>query len=216
MGRAIRAPLDNERTNGALKDLNRQTAFHIIMSDGSGARELPALMKYFLALRRFSPNTPDPECRTALHLAVSLHLDKEPARRVIRSIKAAVTADFAAVVKLLLDDGRVGLNAQDATGDTALHRAVTLGRKEIVQLLLRDPRLNRRVVNGSGETALMIARRLEVDVGELTWLIRSVGPSDRFGSGLEEELNEEVSSTSHVRPNVEEVLLSTVEHDSVF
>ncbi|RYP79780.1 hypothetical protein DL769_002802 [Monosporascus sp. CRB-8-3] len=92
---------------------------------------------------------PDPECRTALHLAAGLHLDKEPARRVIRSINAllkdsrldltrldnekqmpnhaAVTADFAAAVKLLLDDGTVDLNAQDDMGDTALHRAVALG-----------------------------------------------------------------------------------------
>ncbi|RYP83495.1 hypothetical protein DL770_005385 [Monosporascus sp. CRB-9-2] len=220
MGRVIRALLDNERTNGALKDLNGQTAFHIVVSDGSGARELPALMKYFLALRLFSPNTPDPEGRTALHLAASLQLDKEPALRVIRGIKillkdsrldptrldnkrqtpihAAVTANFAAAVKLLLDDGRVDLNAQDNMGDTALHRAVTLGRKEIVQLLLRDPRLNRRLVNGSGETALMTARRIEVGVAELTWLIRSAGPSDRVGPRPGEELDGEVSSSGSV------------------
>ncbi|RYP56142.1 hypothetical protein DL771_012087 [Monosporascus sp. 5C6A] len=220
MGRVIRALLDNERTDGVLKDINGQTAFHIVVSDGSGARELPALMKCFLALRQFSPNTPDPEGRTALHLAASLHLDKESARHVTRSIKillkdsrldptrldnkkqtpihAAVTANFAAVVKLLLDDGRVDPNAQDDMADTALHTAVTLGRKEIVQLLLRDPRLDRRVVNGNDETALMIARRIEVGVGELTWLIRSAGQSDRVGPRPGEDLDGEVSSSESV------------------
>ncbi|RYP17983.1 hypothetical protein DL765_004202 [Monosporascus sp. GIB2] len=220
MARVIRTLLDNERTDGLLKDLNGQTAFHIVVSDRGGARELPALMKCFLALRRFSPNTPDPECRMGLHLAASLHLDREPSRRVIRGIKtllkdsrldlarldnkkqtpihAAVTADFVAVVKLLLDDGRVDLNAQDDMGDTALHKAVSLGRKEIVQLLLRDPRLNRRVVNGSGETALMIARRIEVGVAELTWLFQSVRPSDGAGSRAGEELDAEISSGESV------------------
>ncbi|RYO86630.1 hypothetical protein DL762_004642 [Monosporascus cannonballus] len=226
--RVIRALLHNERTDGLLKDLNGQTAFHIVVSDGSGARELPALMKYFLALRRFSPNTPDSECRTALHLATSLHLDREPGRRVIMGTKtllkdsrldltrldnkkqtpiyAAVTADFTAAVKLL-DDGRVGLNAQEDMGDTALHKAVALGRKEIVQLLLHDPKPNRRVVNGSGETALMIARRIEVGVAELSCLFRVLGRLTELVLGPGR------SWTGRFRL---EVLLSTVEHDSVF
>ena len=69
------------------------------------------------------------------------------------------------VVKTLLEDARVDVNAQNFVGRTALHLAVENNYKEILTELLKDPNIKVNLQDKNGRTALHLAaekNRLEL------------------------------------------------------
>ena len=54
-------------------------------------------------------------------------------------LHVAVTSDYAASVKLLLDKCENTINAADKRGDTPLHLAAAAGYTDIVELLMTHP-----------------------------------------------------------------------------
>ena len=72
-------------------------------------------------------------------------------------LMAAVANGGEAVVRLLLFQPDIKVNARDEMGRTALHIACALSNKAILRMLLGFPGLDPNVTNNNGRTAIMEA-----------------------------------------------------------
>ena len=72
-------------------------------------------------------------------------------------LMAAVANGGEAVVRLLLAQPDIEVNARDEIGRTALHFAVAFSNKAILRMLLGFPGLDPNVTNNNGRTAIMEA-----------------------------------------------------------
>ena len=81
---------------------------------------------------------------------------------------------FFAVRRILNEDPTIDVNAQDASGMTALHHAAALGREKIVPLLLAHPDIKPALRDQYGRTALDIAR--EENLTDIITRLQGVTP----------------------------------------
>jgi len=93
-------------------------------------------------------NAKDSEGNTAL--LVMLYIDEDNKQA------PTVTRDYAGVVRALLRDKKIDVNAQNEDGETALMRAVKLGNAEVVRLLLAA-RADANATDDIGDTAFTLA-----------------------------------------------------------
>lgn len=68
-------------------------------------------------------------------------------------------SDHVAVIRLLLQDGRVAVDARDKDGETALWTACRWGHAEWARVLLVEGRADHTIVNHLGKTPMAVARR---------------------------------------------------------
>ena len=99
-----------------------------------------------------------PQARSGVALRVSPgwgeHAENGPEAELLY---AAVWGDTDAVKALLAEAPRLGVNAADTAGNTALMRAANGGYIEMVTALLAAPGLDVNAADGDGWTALMWA-----------------------------------------------------------
>lgn len=69
--------------------------------------------------------------------------------------------DHERAVKLLLQNGRINVNVQDANGETALHLAVRNRSEFSIQSLLSHPNIMESITNNRGETAHDLKVRMD-------------------------------------------------------
>ena len=101
-----------------------------------------------------------PEARSGVALRVSPgwgeHAENGPEAELLY---AAVWGNTDAVKALLAEAPRLGVNAADTAGNTALMRAANGGYIEMVMALLAAPGIDVNAADGPGNTALMMAAR---------------------------------------------------------
>lgn len=68
-------------------------------------------------------------------------------------------SDYVEVIRLLLRDGRVPIDAGDQEGCTALWHACLMGYTERARVLLLEGRADRTVASDEGETPMAVAQR---------------------------------------------------------
>jgi ankyrin repeat protein len=78
----------------------------------------------------------------------------------------AVDRGDVEVVKLLLNSGKVDVDAKDSQGSTALIRAAAQGSVSVVKLLLDTGKIKVEAKNDEGATALMLAEKDVESYGE--------------------------------------------------
>lgn len=79
------------------------------------------------------------------------------------------------LIRELVVLGRCDVNAQGATGDTALHRAARAGAAALCEYLIVEAGALSSIKNVAGETALVVARRTCGDKATLD-LLRKTTP----------------------------------------